>query len=605
MLQEPADDALDADIVGHAGDAGAQAANAAHDQIDLHPGLGSAIERVDNRPVDQRVQLGPDLRRLSGPGVGDFGLDMAQQGLAQVDRRHGELLHWLRPGIAGHVVEQMGGIAGQYRIAGKEGQIRVDARRDRVVVARAVVGIAGQAVPFAPYDQRDLGVGLEVDEAVDDLGAGALQIARPADIRRLVEPRLQLDQRRDALARFGRFGQRLDDRRLGAGPVQGLLDRDDGRIARRLAQELNDDVEALIRVVDEDILGPDRRETIAAEIPDALGRTRVVRLEQQVRALVVDQLADIGEAEKPVDFEDILLRHLQFLDHELAQAGGHCRIDRKFDHMAAPPPFQRGFEQGDQIFGFFLDLDVAVPDRPEMAARLHFEIREQMMEHQPDQIFQSYIARRFARQPDEAGKLVGQAHQRIEGLAVVRPRQFQRDGEAQIRDEGEGMGGIDRDRRQDRKHFFHEMVVEPGEVGGIQRIGIDHVDAVPDKIRFQAPPGRDLRFDQVPGPVGDRPQLFGRCESVLARRRNAGLDLPFQAGDPDHVEFIQVAGRDREKAQTLQQRMLRIDGFFHDPLVKGEPGKFPVDKPRGIGQRNAVDPGLFLPGVNAVVVAFL
>ena len=61
-----------------------------------------------------------------------------------------------------------------------------------------------------------------------------------------------------------------------AGAVQGLLDRDDRRVARRLAQELDDDVEALIRVMDDDVLLPDRREAVAAEIADALRKARHV-----------------------------------------------------------------------------------------------------------------------------------------------------------------------------------------------------------------------------------------------------------------------------------------------------------------------------------------
>ena len=102
-------------------------------------------------------------------------------------------------------------------------------------------------------------MGLEIDEAVDDLGAGALQVARPLDVGFLVEARLQLDHRGDRLAGLGRLDQGRDDRRVLAGPVQRLLDRDDRRIARRLVQELHHHVEALIRVVDDDVLGAGSR----------------------------------------------------------------------------------------------------------------------------------------------------------------------------------------------------------------------------------------------------------------------------------------------------------------------------------------------------------
>ena len=59
-----------------------------------------------------------------------------------------------------------------------------------------------------------------------------------------------------------------------AGAVERLLDRHHVRIARRLAEELHDDVEALVGVVDDDVLGADRGEAIAAEVADALGEAR-------------------------------------------------------------------------------------------------------------------------------------------------------------------------------------------------------------------------------------------------------------------------------------------------------------------------------------------
>ena len=143
-----------------------------------------------------------------------------------------------------------------------------------VIVAGAEMHVGAQLAALAAHHQRHLGVRLQLQEAVDDLHAGALQLVRPADIRLLVESRLQLDHRGDRLAGLGGLGQLADDRAVVAGAVEGLLDRDDRRVARRLAQELDDDVEALVGVMDDDVLLPDRGEAIAAEIADALGKAR-------------------------------------------------------------------------------------------------------------------------------------------------------------------------------------------------------------------------------------------------------------------------------------------------------------------------------------------
>jgi hypothetical protein len=94
----------------------------------------------------------------------------------------------------------------------------------------------------------------------------------PAQIGLLVEARLDLDQGGDVLAVLGRLDQGRDDRAVLGGAVQGLFDGDDVRVAGGLAQELDHHVEALERVVDQDVLLADRREDVAAVVADALGK---------------------------------------------------------------------------------------------------------------------------------------------------------------------------------------------------------------------------------------------------------------------------------------------------------------------------------------------
>ena len=132
--------------------------------------------------------------------------------LAQRQRRDRHLLELGRLGIAGDVVEDARHVARDHRIGGEERQVGVDARGDRMIVAGADMDIGRKRAAFAAHHQRQLGVGLELDEAVDHLHAGAFEVARPADVGLLVEARLELDQRGHRLAGFGRFGQRAHDR---------------------------------------------------------------------------------------------------------------------------------------------------------------------------------------------------------------------------------------------------------------------------------------------------------------------------------------------------------------------------------------------------------
>ena len=115
--------------------------------------------------------------------------------------------------------------AGDFRIGREQTQIGVDSRGGRVVVSGADVRIAaGHSVGIAPHQQRQLAVRFQSDQAVEDLHAGIFQIARPADVRGLIESRFQFDDRRHFLAR-GSFDQRRDDQRMLAGAVERLLDR--------------------------------------------------------------------------------------------------------------------------------------------------------------------------------------------------------------------------------------------------------------------------------------------------------------------------------------------------------------------------------------------
>ncbi len=161
--------------------------------------------------------------------------------------------------------------------------------------------IGAQLAAFAAHHEADLGVGLELDEAIDHLHAGAFQIARPFDVGLLVEARLELDQRGDGLAGFRRLDQRLDDGAVLGGAIERLLDRHDVGVGRGLAQELDHDVETLERMMDQKILGADGGKAIAAMIADALGEARDIGRELQVRPLVEDELPGVGKAQQVVD----------------------------------------------------------------------------------------------------------------------------------------------------------------------------------------------------------------------------------------------------------------------------------------------------------------
>ena len=153
MFQEASDHRFDANVVRQTGNAGAQAADAAHHQFDRHAGPRCRIERVDDLGVDQRIHLHPDGSGLALPREGDLTLNVIEDALAQRQRRYRHLLDVARFGIAGDVIEDTRRVATDDRVRGEVRQVGVDARGDRMIIAGASVNVSGQAAAFATHDQ--------------------------------------------------------------------------------------------------------------------------------------------------------------------------------------------------------------------------------------------------------------------------------------------------------------------------------------------------------------------------------------------------------------------------------------------------------------------
>src|SRR3546814_52413 len=182
-----------------------------------------------------------------------------------------------------------------------------------MVVARAQVHVAAQLATLAAHHQQHLGVGLVADHAVDHLHARFLQAVGEAEVGLLVEARAQLDHHGDVLAVARSLHQVLDDRRVLAGPVKGLLDRQHARVVGGLADELEHRRERVERVVQQHVAG-------GHALEDRVDIGQLARHERrvlQVRAvdLVVD-LDDAVEVDRAVDAIHRVGRQLEVRSEE-------------------------------------------------------------------------------------------------------------------------------------------------------------------------------------------------------------------------------------------------------------------------------------------------
>src|SRR5215472_2770606 len=105
VLEEPPDDALDANVFGKAGDPRPQTADPSYHQIDAHTRLRSLIEEVDDGRIHKRVHFCPDLRRFPTLCIFNLSFDQFPQARPEGQRCDRDLFEAGGAGITGHEIE--------------------------------------------------------------------------------------------------------------------------------------------------------------------------------------------------------------------------------------------------------------------------------------------------------------------------------------------------------------------------------------------------------------------------------------------------------------------------------------------------------------------
>ncbi len=333
VLQETADDAADPDRFRKPRDARPEAADAADDQVDLHAGLRRQIEAVDHQGIDQGVGFDDDVRRPAGPGRIDLTVDVLFKLTAQPVRGDGQMMPGLRCRVARQHVKESRCVFADVFGTGHQAHVCVKAGGDVVVVAGAQVDITADAV-FVPADhKRDLAVGLKANQAVDHVAAGLLELAGPMDVVLLVETGFELDQHHDLLALTGGLGQAAYDRRLSADAVQRLLDRQDVGIAGGLLHQLDHRIKRLEGMMQVDIPLANGIEKVQI-ILKLERRGRIGQIDQFGALVVIVQLVEACQVERPVDRIDVFFADAQQADQLVLQVRVHVLFHFKTDHLS-------------------------------------------------------------------------------------------------------------------------------------------------------------------------------------------------------------------------------------------------------------------------------
>ena len=126
-------------------------------------------------------------------------------------------------------------------------------------------------------------------------------------------------------------------------------------------QELHDDVEELVRMVDDQVLLPDRGEAVAAMVADALRESADCRARIRDRAGRGATSCDSSlSASTPSTMNTLVVGGAERALHESAAVrAASTRFDFEPDHRSAAAALERRLEQPHQVLGLFLDFQVA------------------------------------------------------------------------------------------------------------------------------------------------------------------------------------------------------------------------------------------------------
>ncbi len=179
---------------------------------------------------------------------------------------------------------------------------------------------------------------------------------------------------------------------------------------------------------------------------------------------------------------------------------------------------------------------------------------------------------------DEAVDVVGHLDPGEVLCAVVGLPDRDRQVQAQPADERERVRRVDGERRQHGEDLLGEIGRQYVALGLIEIGPGDDVDALLGQRRAHrveehagVPGGDPLRL------LADAGQLLARRQAVGRADRQSHLVAALQAGDPNHVELVEVGCEDREELGSLQQRQRFVVGKRQDACVEVQPAQFAVE----------------------------
>jgi hypothetical protein len=448
------------------------------------------------------------------------------------------------------------------------------------------VGVAPDAVPLAPRDEQQLGVGLH--RPVDHAHAVLREARGGVEVLVLGPAGAELDHDRHLLAEERGLDERVDDRRVGAGPVDRLPDGGHVGVGRGLPDEVRDRLRGLEGVVEELVAGVDRGEDVRAA--SQAGRRRgQVRRELEVRPLaaLVDGL-EAPEVDGPVQPVQVVGLEPDLLEEELGDVGGAVAHELEPDRVAGVAVQELLLDRGPELLGpDLVELQVAVAGDAERVAAgdLHAAEELGLAEGGDERGEEHEVVRRPGHGPrdlHDARRRARHLHggDRLLVVVAVRVLPAERDEEREpaVVDAREGVGRVEPHRREERGDVGREGPLRPLPLGRRPHRVAPQADVVGLELGHERE-GDELvlRLDELVGPGRELRQGPRRRDPVGAVGRHAARRALAQAGHPDLEELVEVRRQHDVQPQPLEERPARVAGQLQEPRVVLEEAEVPVE----------------------------
>ena len=455
--------------------------------------------------------------------------------------------------------------------------------------------VADDALLLSADHQRDLAVSLQPHQSVDDMTSGLLQLLGPDDVVLLVKPRLQLHQHRHLLAVLSGSGQRGDNRRIAADPVQCLLDGQHLLILRSLLDEIHHRIESLVRMMEENISLLDLREDILSRRDSGIALGHIGLLAQILAACQAVHLHKEGKVDGTVDSVDIHLLNLEVFFQDLQKAFVYLVLDLQTDDLSPLALGQLFLDLLEKIRCLILVKgEVGVSHNTVGIGADHIVVQEEFIQILLDDLLQKQegvaliLLRRDRHQTGQARRNLDRGKLQLILLAlslqqpgaVILSADQSGDIQRLVADQRKRPGRIHSHRRQYRIYLLGKIAVHINALLLIQiLVSSDQTDSLFLHNRQKGAIKHGiLLIHQFSGTLVNCLQLLCRSKTSQILFRVTGILHILQRSYTNHEKLIQVRGSDADKFQPLQYRKILVSGFIQNPLVKLQPAQLPVLK---------------------------